>query len=149
MCDIEVIDIQTRDCLRQHRQTIAEHNRTFAPQYNEQEIVHEARRCLYCAEPNCMRCCPTQLDVKRMVHAAGERNFYEAARVALTANPLALSCGYLCSSEECCKAGCNLSKTHAGAIDISAIQAFSLERFMEYRIKPTIAPIINPVIIKS
>ncbi|EDR25906.1 dihydropyrimidine dehydrogenase, putative [Entamoeba dispar SAW760] len=147
MCDIELVDIQNRDCLRAQRKEITDYNKTFKPQYSESEIVHEARRCLYCAEPNCMRCCPTQLDAKRMVHAAGEHNFYEAARVALTANPLALSCGHLCSAEECCKAGCNLSKTHAGAIDINAIQAFSLQRFKEYRIMPTIGNI--PVIEKS
>ncbi|KAL7722551.1 dihydropyrimidine dehydrogenase (NADP(+)) [Entamoeba marina] len=137
MCDIELSDIQPRECLRCQRQDISTQTKSFKPSYTDAELVHEARRCLYCAEPNCMRCCPTTLDVKKMVHAVGENNFYEAARVALTANPLALTCGHLCSSEECCQAGCNLAKTRAGPIDIQEIQKFALKKFKEYRINPT------------
>ncbi|ELP91229.1 dihydropyrimidine dehydrogenase, putative, partial [Entamoeba invadens IP1] len=105
MCDIELIDVASRDCLRKQRKEITDYNKTFKVDYNEEEIVHEARRCLYCADANCQNCCPTNLDAKRMVHAAGEKNFYEAATVALTANPLALSCGHLCSAEELCQCG--------------------------------------------
>ena len=106
-----------------------------------EEIVHEARRCLCCAHPTCLQCCPTELDVRRMVHAAGERNFYEAARIALSANPLALSCGHMCNAGVCCEGGCNLSKTRAGAIHIRDIQRFSLEQFKQLRIPLTIGAV--------
>ena len=106
-----------------------------------EEIVHDAWRCLYCAHPTCLQCCPTELDVRRMVHAAGERNFYEAARIALSANPLALSCGHMCNAGVCCEGGCNLSKTRAGAIHIRDIQRFSLEQFKQLRIPLTIGAV--------
>ena len=106
-----------------------------------EEIVHEARRCLYCAHPTCLQCCPTELDVRRMVHPACERDFYEAARIALSANPLALSWGHMCNVDICCEGKNNLSKTHASAIHIRNIQRFSLEQFKQLRIPPTIGAV--------
>lgn len=138
--DIESAQIFTTSCNRRCRSEAQPYVRSRHAQSkrSEAEIVREARRCLYCAKPGCVPGCPTQLDAKRMIHAAGEANFYEAGRVALTSNPLALSCGALCSAETCCKSLCNLAKTTAGPIAINEIQQFSLERFFEYRLKPTV-----------
>ena len=138
MCDIEnACETSCARCRRKENATYIRSMRAAAPMTQE-ELVHEARRCLYCANPGCMATgCPTQLDARRMVHAAGERNFYEAARVALTANPMALSCGRLCPADTCCKSACNLGKTRAGPIAINEIQQYSLERFFEYRVPAT------------
>ena len=53
----------------------------YPKQPSEDEIVADARRCVYCYDPQCSQCCPSQLKIRDFVHAAAARNFYYAAKV--------------------------------------------------------------------
>ena len=110
----------------------------YPKQPSEDEIVAEARRCIYCYNPQCSQCCPAQVNIRDFVHAAAARNFYYAAKVILTDNPLPLSTGALCAVEKFCQGGCVLNATQGGAIKTNAIQLFSVRKFKEYNIKPTV-----------
>lgn len=104
----------------------------------EDEIVSEARRCVYCYNPPCSQCCPGQLNIRDFVHAAAARNWYYAAKIILTSNPLPLSTGCLCAVENFCQGGCVLRNTQQGPIKTNAIQLFSVRKFRDYNIKPTV-----------
>lgn len=104
----------------------------------EDDVVSEARRCIYCSDAPCGKCCPTNIDVKEYVHAAAARNWYYAAKVILSSNPLPLSTGMLCNVRSTCQGGCNLRKTAAGPINTAMIQVHALRRFRDYHIKPVV-----------
>ncbi|CAL5992465.1 Sulfide_dehydrogenase [Hexamita inflata] len=110
--------------------------------WGEQELIQEARRCLYCGLAGCSKGCPTSLNCKQMVHGAAVGDFYYAAKVALSANPLALSTSQLCECEEgACQSGCCLSQTKAGAIKTNQIQKFVMREFFKYGIKAKVSPL--------
>lgn len=109
----------------------------------EDDIVHEARRCIYCSDAPCSKACPTNLDVKEYVHAAACRNWYWAAKVILSSNPMPISTGLLCNCPGSCQGSCNLHKTAAGPIMTNQIQVHSIRRFRDFNIKPLVPPSIG------
>lgn len=106
----------------------------------EDEIVADARRCIYCYDPPCNGCCPANLNVRDYVHAASVRNWYYASKVILTSNPLPLSTAALCAVKGLCQGGCNLRDTVGGSIKTNLIQQFAVRKFREYNIKPICPP---------
>jgi len=106
------------------------------PEPSEDDVIAEARRCIFCYDPPCNTCCPANLDVREFVHAASAKNWYYAAKVILSYNPLPLSTGCLCATEETCRGGCNLQGSLEGSIKTSVIQAYSVRRFRDFHIKP-------------
>jgi dihydropyrimidine dehydrogenase (NADP+) len=102
----------------------------------EADIVQEARRCIFCYDAPCSKCCPANLDVREYVHAASVKNWYYAAKVILNQNPMPLSTGCLCATEDYCSGGCNLGKTLEGPIKTSMIQTFAVRKFRGMHIKP-------------
>eukprot|EP00768_Dysnectes_brevis_P002951 gnl/Dysnectes_brevis/2144_a2494_1632.p1 GENE.gnl/Dysnectes_brevis/2144_a2494_1632~~gnl/Dysnectes_brevis/2144_a2494_1632.p1 ORF type:complete len:951 (+),score=391.19 gnl/Dysnectes_brevis/2144_a2494_1632:147-2999(+) len=110
------------------------------PMWTDGEIIAEARRCLYCAEPRCTKSCSANLDVKHMVHAAGEHNIYHGVKAILDSNPLGLSTAFLCQCEELCQRGCTLANTAVGSIKTQQIQRWLLEKFRVLNIAQEIKP---------
>jgi dihydropyrimidine dehydrogenase (NADP+) len=104
-------------------------------QFSEDEIVAEAQRCLFCPDPPCMKCCPSNVDVREYIHAVSARNFYYAAKVILSSNPLPLSTAALCNVEKTCQGVCNLKNSIGGSIKSHLIQQLSVRKFKEYNIK--------------
>eukprot|EP01029_Cantina_marsupialis_P012172 TRINITY_DN2689_c0_g1_i1.p1 TRINITY_DN2689_c0_g1~~TRINITY_DN2689_c0_g1_i1.p1 ORF type:complete len:968 (-),score=352.64 TRINITY_DN2689_c0_g1_i1:398-3265(-) len=127
-----------RDCVQ--KATSELHDFQGPKEWTEKEIVEESRRCLYCVNAPCSISCTAKVDSKMMIHAAGERNFYHAAEIVLSANPLGMSTALLCECDDTCQGGCNLSETSCGSIKTNAIQLFSMRRFREYNIKQTRDP---------
>lgn len=55
------------------------------------------------------------------------QNYYGAARVILSDNPLGLTCGMVCPTSELCVGGCNLYASEEGPINIGGLQQFAIE----------------------
>ena len=146
--DIEDLNVQIRptlDASCQRKGIVAPPRKKvlgFEPpkQPTEDEIVADARRCIYCYDPQCRKCCPTALDIREFVHAAAARNWYYAAKAILTANPMPFSTGCLCNVENFCQGGCVLKNTKAGPIKTNEIQLFSVRKFRDYHIKQVVGP---------
>ena len=144
--DIEDVSIKVNStcdsrCTRGQMVSPQHHTpRTFdpAPFPTEDDIVFDARRCIYCQDAPCSKCCPINLDVKEYVHAAAARNWYYAAKVILSSNPLPLSTGLLCNCPSTCQGACNLRKTKAGPIATNDIQVYSVRRFRDYNLKQVV-----------
>ncbi|OHT00364.1 Dihydroorotate dehydrogenase family protein [Tritrichomonas foetus] len=104
----------------------------------EDQIVAEARRCIYCYDAPCTKCCASNVNVKEFVHAAAARNWYYAAKVILSTNPFPLSTAHLCPVRNFCQGGCTLNGTPAGPIQTNLIQKYIMRKYMNYGIKQVI-----------
>jgi dihydropyrimidine dehydrogenase (NADP+) len=86
-----------------------------------QEAVREASRCLKCNDAPCQQGCSTTIDIKTFIYNIQNKNWYGAAKVILSDNPLGLTCGQLCPISELCARNCNVSETEQGAIKINRL----------------------------
>jgi dihydropyrimidine dehydrogenase (NADP+) len=96
-----------------------------------QEAVREATRCLKCNDAPCQQGCSTTIDIKSFIYNIQNKNWYGAAKVILSDNPLGLTCGQLCPISELCARNCNVSHTEQGAIKINRLQELAVRIFKE------------------
>eukprot|EP00708_Paratrimastix_pyriformis_P002040 GAFH01000778.1.p1 GENE.GAFH01000778.1~~GAFH01000778.1.p1 ORF type:complete len:1009 (-),score=433.33 GAFH01000778.1:131-2905(-) len=98
-------------------------------------------RCLGCADAPCGHSCPAHIDVRAFVRAVSRHNYYEAAHVIYSDNPLGWTCSLLCSTSHQCRGGCNLNRL-GKPIDIASIQQIACENFQKMRI-PQVRPPVS------
>lgn len=110
---------------------------------SERAALKEASRCLKCADAPCTKSCPTQIDVKAFISAISNRNYYGAARVILSDNPLGLTCGMVCPTSDLCVGGCNLYASEEGPINIGGLQQYSVEVFKLMNLPQVLSPEIQ------
>eukprot|EP01117_Protostelium_nocturnum_P020930 TRINITY_DN976_c0_g1_i1.p1 TRINITY_DN976_c0_g1~~TRINITY_DN976_c0_g1_i1.p1 ORF type:complete len:1015 (+),score=397.43 TRINITY_DN976_c0_g1_i1:95-3139(+) len=111
----------------------------------ERGALHEASRCLKCADAPCQKSCPTQLDIKSFITSIANRNYYGAAKAIFSDNPLGLTCGMVCPTSDLCVGGCNLAANEEGPINIGGLQQFATEVFKEMKIKQVRDPSATPL----
>ncbi|XP_062834049.1 dihydropyrimidine dehydrogenase [NADP(+)] isoform X3 [Anolis carolinensis] len=95
----------------------------------ERGALREAMRCLKCADAPCQKSCPTNLDIKSFITSIANKNYYGAAKMIFSDNPLGLTCGMVCPTSDLCVGGCNLYATEEGPINIGGLQQFATEVF--------------------
>ncbi|CAL1262347.1 unnamed protein product, partial [Larinioides sclopetarius] len=91
-------------------------------------------RCLKCADAPCQKSCPTQIDIKAFISCISTKNYYGAAKLILSDNPVGLSCGMVCPTSDLCVGGCNLYASEEGPINIGGLQQFAVETFMKMKL---------------
>ncbi|KAI3385383.1 hypothetical protein SNEBB_009853 [Seison nebaliae] len=96
---------------------------------SEKLALKEASRCLKCADAPCQKGCPTQIDIKAFISAIANKNYYGAAQMIFSDNPLGLTCGMVCPVSDLCVGGCNLYASEDGPINIGGLQQFATETF--------------------
>lgn len=96
---------------------------------SERAALRESSRCLKCADAPCTKSCPTQIDIKSFIGMIANKNYYGAARVIMSDNPLGLTCGMVCPTSDLCVGGCNLYASEEGPININGLQQFAVEIF--------------------
>eukprot|EP00923_Selenidium_pygospionis_P039863 GHVN01069130.1.p1 GENE.GHVN01069130.1~~GHVN01069130.1.p1 ORF type:complete len:212 (+),score=18.08 GHVN01069130.1:821-1456(+) len=106
----------------------------------ERAAMVESTRCLKCADAPCVKGCPTSINIKQFIQCISTRNYYGAAKIILTDNPIGLSCGMVCPTSELCSGNCNLAAVEEGAINIGGLQQFAVEQFMKMGVAQTIPP---------
>jgi len=102
--------------------------------FSERGALREATRCLKCADAPCQKGCPTQIDIKGFIQSIANQNYYGAAKIILSDNPIGLSCGMICPTSDLCVGGCNLEASEEGAINISGLQEFAVRNFEKMRV---------------
>lgn len=112
---------------------------------SERGALREAARCLKCADAPCQKGCPTQLDIKAFITCISSKNYYGAAKMILSDNPMGLSCGMVCPTSDLCVGGCNLYATEEGPINIGGLQQFAVEMFKKMKIPQIRDPDLFPV----
>lgn len=112
---------------------------------SERAALRESSRCLKCADAPCTKSCPTQIDVKSFISMIANKNYYGAARVILSDNPLGLTCGMVCPTSDLCVGGCNLYASEEGPINIGGLQQFAVEMFKLMNLPQVLSPEIQSI----
>jgi len=76
----------------------------------EDVAVEEARRCLQCKKPSCVKGCPVEIDIPGFIGLLGEGRFDEAIAKIKEKNSLPAICGRVCPQEDQCEKECVLGK---------------------------------------
>ncbi|XP_029393420.1 dihydropyrimidine dehydrogenase [NADP(+)] [Mus pahari] len=110
----------------------------------ERGALREAVRCLKCADAPCQKSCPTSLDIKSFITSIANKNYYGAAKLIFSDNPLGLTCGMVCPTSDLCVGGCNLHASEEGPINIGGLQQFATEVFKAMNIPQIRSPSLPP-----
>lgn len=78
--------------------------------YSPEEARAEARRCLQCAAPQCVKGCPVKVKIPEFVALIAEGRFVEAARKIKETNAFPAICGRVCPQESQCELYCVLGR---------------------------------------
>jgi glutamate synthase (NADPH/NADH) small chain len=78
--------------------------------YSEAEAIEEAKRCLDCARPECMKGCPVGINIPGFIKLVAEGDFRGAVELIKETNALPAITGRVCPQEEQCEVLCVLQK---------------------------------------
>ncbi len=78
--------------------------------YTEEEAIQEAKRCLQCKNPPCVKGCPVEIDIPGFIAKIAEGDFRGAIRIMKEKNVLPAICGRVCPQEDQCEKVCTLAK---------------------------------------
>jgi glutamate synthase (NADPH/NADH) small chain len=85
----------------------------------------EARRCLDCANPQCVTGCPVSIDIPGFVKLIEAGRFLEAAWKLKETNSLPAICGRVCPQESQCEEVCTLKKATGVSVGIGNLERFA------------------------
>jgi len=76
--------------------------------YTEEDALREASRCLQCKNPECIKGCPVEIDIKGFIKLIQKKKFNEALGKIRERNSLPAICGRVCPQEDQCEKECIL-----------------------------------------
>jgi len=76
----------------------------------EWAAVEEAKRCLQCKNPQCVKGCPVEIDIPGFIRYLAEGQFGQAIAKIKEKNSLPAICGRVCPQEDQCEMQCVLGK---------------------------------------
>ncbi|MFH1389415.1 MAG: NADPH-dependent glutamate synthase [Candidatus Margulisiibacteriota bacterium] len=91
--------------------------------YTAEQALAEARRCLQCKEPKCVKGCPVEIDIPGFIKLIAQGDNAGALNKIKETNSLPAVCGRVCPQEEQCELKCILNAKKA------PIAIGNLERF--------------------
>ena len=74
--------------------------------YTPEQAMEEAKRCIQCKNPLCIKGCPVEIDIPAFIKLTAEGKFEEAAKKIKENNALPAICGRVCPQEEQCELKC-------------------------------------------
>ncbi len=102
--------------------------------YNHEEAVQEAKRCLNCKVPQCVKGCPVSVDIPAFVHEIAEDNPQAAAMELSRHTALPAVCGRVCPQESQCEKYCVLGKK-GDAVSIGKLERYAADYARENHIQ--------------
>lgn len=106
--------------------------------YNHEEAVQEAKRCLNCKNPQCVKGCPVSVNIPAFVHEIAEDNAKGAAMELSKHTALPAVCGRVCPQESQCEKYCVLANK-GDAVSIGKLERYAADYARENHIQ-TIQP---------
>lgn len=92
----------------------------------EQAMV-EAKRCIDCPDPTCMKGCPVSIYIPGFIKQIETGNFLEAAKVLKETSALPAVCGRVCPQEKQCEAQCIYVKSGKEPVAIGHLERFAAD----------------------
>ncbi|MDI6840902.1 MAG: NADPH-dependent glutamate synthase [bacterium] len=78
--------------------------------YSPAEAILEAKRCLMCKKPKCVKWCPVEVDIPGFISAIKDGDFSKSIKILKAKNVLPAICGRVCPQEDQCEKVCTLAK---------------------------------------
>lgn len=94
--------------------------------YSKEEAEKEAKRCLLCKDPLCVKGCPVRIDIPSFIRLLRENKPQEALAKIKERNNLPAVCGRVCPQEDQCEAMCILNKKKI-PINIGALERYAAD----------------------
>jgi len=94
--------------------------------FSKEEAEEEAKRCLQCKDPVCMKGCPVEVNIPAFIKLIKEGEYKEALAKVKEKNNLPAICGRVCPQEDQCEAVCILNKKKM-PINIGALERFAAD----------------------
>jgi glutamate synthase (NADPH) small chain len=91
--------------------------------YTPEEAMEEARRCLECPKPICMKGCPVNVDIPGFLKLVSEGDFRSAANLIRETNSLPAITGRVCPQEAQCEGVCLMCKKYE-AVAVGRLECF-------------------------
>ncbi|MFB0565836.1 MAG: NADPH-dependent glutamate synthase [Candidatus Aminicenantaceae bacterium] len=92
---------------------------------DEGKAVIEARRCLDCANPQCILGCPVRIDIPSFIKHIERGDFVSSARKLKETNSLPAICGRVCPQETQCELVCIVKKATGIPVAIGNLERFA------------------------
>lgn len=92
----------------------------------EQAMI-EAKRCIDCPDPTCMKGCPVSIYIPGFIKQIETGNFLEAAKVLKETSALPAVCGRVCPQEKQCEAQCIYVKSGKEPVAIGHLERFAAD----------------------
>jgi glutamate synthase (NADPH/NADH) small chain len=89
-------------------------------------MLAEAKRCLQCKNPMCVKGCPVEINIPGFIKYLGEDNPLEAIKVLKEKTNLPAVCGRVCPQESQCEKFCILSKK-GEAVSIGNLERYAAD----------------------
>lgn len=102
--------------------------------YNHDEAVEEAKRCLNCKVPQCVKGCPVSVNIPAFIHEIAEDNPKAAAMELSKHTALPAVCGRVCPQESQCEKYCVLGKK-GDAVSIGKLERYAADYARENHIQ--------------
>ena len=91
---------------------------------SDQQAMLEARRCLQCKNPQCVKGCPVNIDIPGFIKLISEGKRFKALLKIKEKNNLPAVCGRVCPQEDQCEKFCILNKKDT-PINIGALERYA------------------------
>ena len=92
--------------------------------YDGQMAVTEAKRCLLCPAPPCVKGCPVNIKIPEFLEKVADGKFIEALQVIKRDNALPAVTGRVCPQEVQCEGRCTQCKASGAAVGIGYLERF-------------------------
>jgi glutamate synthase (NADPH/NADH) small chain len=94
--------------------------------FSKEQAEEEAKRCLQCKDPVCIKGCPVGIDIPAFIKLIKEGKQKEALEKLKEKNNLPGICGRVCPQEDQCEAVCVLNKKKV-PINIGALERYAAD----------------------
>jgi glutamate synthase (NADPH/NADH) small chain len=99
--------------------------------YSERDVIFEAKRCLQCANPKCIKGCPVGIDIPFFIRFIKEKDFGKAIEIIKEKDNLPAMTGRVCPQETQCEIFCILPEP----IAIGALERFAADYELKKGVK--------------
>jgi glutamate synthase (NADPH/NADH) small chain len=105
--------------------------------YTPEQAMEEARRCINCKNPLCVKGCPVEIDIPAFIKLVAQGDFEAAAKKIKENNALPAICGRVCPQEDQCEKVCVVGLKDA-PVAIGSLERFAAD--MERETKSVMIP---------
>lgn len=116
---------------------------------SQEQAVLEARRCLDCPDPGCIKGCPVHNDIPGFIKNIERRDFTQALSVLRRTTVLPAVCGRVCPQEKQCEGNCTYAKMKKKPVAIGNLERFVADNerlnHPDAKIDP---PMLSPLSVK-